>query len=158
MSFVAAGVVIVSLFWATAEYADDRGLQTARRLARNIDVSPQAVVYSKVDLGIDPHGVGSGAVRAAHGNASCAAIEATQRRKSAYRYRYAGFRLLAHSAGKYFVTPSHGNGEPWDPALAAVFVLPDDDTIRIEFLRGTDYQAESRESTFAGAQRTAFTC
>ena len=152
MSFVAAGVVIVSLFWATAEYADDRGLQTARRLARNIDVSPQAVVYSKVNLGIDPLGVGSGAV------GSCAAIQATQTRKSAYRYRYAGFRLLAHSAGKYFVTPSHGNGEPWDPAVAAVFVLPDDDTIRIEFLRGTDYQEESRESTFAGAQRTAFTC
>ena len=152
MSFVAAGVVIVSLFWATAEYADDRGLQTARRLARNIDVSPQAVVYSKVDLGIDPLGEGSGAVR------RCAAIQETQTRKSAYRYRYGGFRLLAHSAGKYFVTPTHGNGKPWDPAVSAVFVLPDDDTIRIELLRGRDYRAESRESTFAGAQRTAFTC
>ena len=152
MSFVAAGVVIVSLFWATAEYADDRGLQTARRLARNIDVSPQAVVYSKVDLGIDPRGDGSGAVR------GCEAIKMTQTRKSAYRYRYGGFRLLAHSAGKYFVTPTHGKGKPWDPDVSAVFVLPDDDTIRIELLRGRDYRAESRESTFAGAQRTAFTC
>ena len=152
MSFVVAGVVIVSLFWATAEYADDRGLQTARRLARNIDASPQAVVYSKVDLGIDPMGVGSGAVRA------CAAIQETQTRKSAYRYRYGGFRLLAHSAGKYFVTPTHGNGKPWDPAVSAVFVLPDDDNIRIELLRGTAYPEESRESTFAGAQRPAFTC
>jgi hypothetical protein len=152
MSFVAAGVVIVSLFWATAEYADDRGLQTARRLARNIDASPQAVVYSKVDLGIDPMGVGSGAVRA------CAAIQETQTRKSAYRYRYGGFRLLAHSAGKYFVTPTHGNGKPWDPAVSAVFVFPDDDNIRIELLRGTAYPEESRESTFAGAQRPAFTC
>jgi hypothetical protein len=151
-SFVAAGVVIVSLFWATAEYADDRGLQTARRLARNIDVSPQALVYSKVDLGIDPLGMGSGAA------GTCAAIQTTQTKKSAYRYRYAGFRLLAHSAGKYFVTPTHGNGEPWDPAVAAVFVLPDDNTIRIELLRGTAYSEESRESTFAGSQRTAFTC
>ena len=82
MSFVAAGVVVVSLFWATAEYAHDRGLQTARRLARNIDASPQAVVYSKVDLGIDPLGDGSGVAR------NCPAIKATQTRKSAYRYRY----------------------------------------------------------------------
>ena len=69
-----------------------------------------------------------------------------------------GFRLLAHSAGKYFVTPTHGDGKPWDPAVSAVFVLPDDDTIRIELLRGTAYQEESRESTLAGAQRPPFTC
>ena len=56
------------------------------------------------------------------------------------------------------MTPTHGNGKPWDPDVSAVFVLPDDDTIRIELLRGRDYRAESRESTFAGAQRTAFTC
>jgi hypothetical protein len=152
LSFVAAGVVIISLFWATAEYADDRGLQTARRLARNIDASPQAMVYSKVDLGIDPLGPGSGATR------NCQAIQLTQKRKSAYRYRYLGFRLLAHSAGKYFVTPTHGRGDPWDPADSAVFVLPDDNTIRVEFLRGTDYRDESGETTFAGSQRTAFTC
>ena len=151
LSFVAAAVVIVSLFWATAEYADDRGLQTARRLARNIDANPQALVYSKVDLGIDPQGPGSGSAD------SCNAIQMTQRRKAAYRYQYLGFRFLAHSAGKYFLTPTHGRGDPWDPADAAVFVLPDDDTIRIELLRGRDYSEESRESTFAGLPPT-FTC
>ncbi len=151
MSFVAAGVVVVSLFWATAEYADDRGLQAARRLGRTIDVSPQAVIYSKVDLGIDPMGEGSGVVR------DCPAIKATQTRKAAYRYRYGGFRFLAHSAGKYFLTPTHGDGKPWDPAASAVFVLPDDDTIRIELLRGIGYRAESRESTFAGGS-LPFTC
>lgn len=121
MSFVAVGVAILSLFWATAEYADGRGLQLARKLARDINVSPRAVVYSKVDLGIDPTGPGSGAV------GECGPLQVSQSRNSTYRYRYAGFTLLAHSAGKYFVTPTPLEG-PWDPSNGAVFILPDDES------------------------------
>lgn len=151
MSFVAVAVVILSLFWATAEYADTRGLQTARRLARNIGVSPQAIVSSKVNLGIDPKGQGSGAF------GECEAIQVTQSPKSTYRYRYSGFTLLAHSGGKYFVTPTPKSG-PWDPDVYGVYVLPDDDTIRMQLLRGSAYPEETAESTFAGALRPAFTC
>lgn len=151
LAFVGAAVAIVSLFWATAEYADSRGLQLARKLARNLEANPQAVVYSRVDLNIDPLGTGAGA------SGECAAIEATQSRKSTYRYRYSGFTLLAHSGGKYFVTPTPKDG-PWDPMNEAVFVLPDDDSIRIELIRGRTYPEETVESTFAGPARPAFTC
>jgi hypothetical protein len=153
MTFVAVGVAVLSMFWATAEYADSRGLEQARKLARDIGVSPSAVVHSKVDLGIDTKGTGSGAA------GECEAIDATQSRKSIYRYRYAGFTLLAHRAGKYFVTPTpKGVDAPWDPSNSAVFILPDDGAIRIELLRGSGYRDESVESTFAGAARPAFAC
>lgn len=42
--------------------------------------------------------------------------------------------------------------------MYGVYVLPDDDTIRMELLRGREYPEETAESTFAGAQKPAFAC
>lgn len=42
--------------------------------------------------------------------------------------------------------------------MYGVYVLPDDDTIRMQLLRGSAYLEETAESTFAGALRPAFTC
>ena len=149
LTLVGVAVAIVSLFWATAEYADSRGLRLARQLAADVRVNPGAVIFSKVDLGIDTKGPGSGARR------DCEAIQVTRSKGSAYPFEYRGFTLLVHSAGRYFLTATETFGH-WDPRFDSVFVLDDDANIRVQLERGVEYHDKEAESTFAG--RPAFTC
>lgn len=146
LTYVGVALAIVSLFWATAEYADERGVRLARKLAADIEVNPQAVVLSKVDLNID---------LVASGTEACPAMQLTRTKRAAYGFEYVGFTLLARSGGKYFLTPT-GDGV-WDVSHP-IFILPDDDAIRIELIRGFSYVPEALESTFAGPQRPPFTC
>lgn len=150
LTYIGVAVAIVSTFWATAEYADTRGLRQARKLAADIYVNPQVAVYSKVDLNIDRASTSAG------GSEHCQTIHLTRSKRSPYRFAYQGFALLARRAGKYFLTPASFPGV-WEPSRA-VFILPDDDSIRIELTRGPGYVEETLESTFAGSQRPAFTC
>lgn len=143
--YLAVAIAVTSLFWATAEYADDRGLELARELALDLSVNPNAVLYSKTDLNIDTKAPSSGYAN------ECEIVQLTRNKRSAYGYRYVGLTLLVHAGGRYFLTPE----VDWAPGIS-IFVIPDDDNVRVELIRGSGYVDESRETTFAG--RLAFTC
>lgn len=159
VAFVAVAVVLVSLFWATAEYADSRGRSEAARLARDITRQPSVTVFSKESLDIDPNAPGAGQQLPIK-NGGCAAIQLTTYKQGEYRYAYSGFTLLVRSDGKYFLTPTPVNPklQPWDPALDSVFVIPDDGNVRVEFTRGATYPTHEVESTASGAGSLPFTC
>jgi hypothetical protein len=150
-ALVGMTVILVSLFWATAEYADTRGRDEAQRLARDLAVDPSVTIFSKQNLDINPLAPGGGAVH------DCAPLRVEKLRTGAYRYAYSGFTMLVRSGDKYFLTPTPVNPRtPWDPALNAVFVIPDDDNVRIQLTRGADYVVNPTERTAKGS--LAFTC
>jgi hypothetical protein len=144
---VAGGVVLVSLFWATSEYAESRGRALAAKLAGDLLVNPTVTIFSKDNLGIRP---------ADFGDPTCPPVIVTQSPKAAYRYRYDGFTFLLRSGGRYFVTvtPQHperawGTGQP-------VLIVPEDAGVRVQVNRGQDYEVRPGEKTAAGS--LAFTC
>jgi hypothetical protein len=146
-SSAAAAVVLVSLFWATAEYASIRGRSQAEQLAGDLAVNPSVTIFSKQNLNIDPTAEGSG-------DQLCPPVYASRSRNGDYPYRYTGFTLLVRSGGKYFVTPAE---RIWNPLTDAVFVLPDDGSIRVQLMRGGSYPAKLLEGTVR-PRRPAFTC
>lgn len=151
-AFVGVAVVLVSLFWATSEYARYRGRTEARRLARDITVDPSVTIFSKENLDINPLAAGGGVA-----GGSCAELIVKRLHRGAYRFVYTGFTLLLRSGGNLFLTPTPiDNNTRWDPALDAVFVIPDDTNIRIQLMRGNDYIVHPTEQTAKGS--LAFTC
>jgi hypothetical protein len=109
-------LVVLSLFWATAEYAGALGRGRAQDLAAHLLRQPGVIVYSREKLGIDAPGV----LEARIGDAS-----------AAYRYRYTGLRLLLRSGGNYYLVPAL-----WSPQNGVVIALQDRESSRIEFTRG----------------------
>ena len=92
---VAGEVVLVSLFWATSEYADARGRALAAKLAADLKVNPQVTIFSKENLGIRAQDFG---------DPTCPLVQTTRSPKAAYRYQYDGLTLLLRSGEMYFVT------------------------------------------------------
>jgi hypothetical protein len=148
LRYVTLAVVLVSLFWATAEYADSRGSSQARMLGANLDANPAVTIFSKVDLNINPDSYG--------GTAAPCVIFVQKAAKSAYPYKYIGFTLLVRSAGNYFVTPAPDH-KPWNPTADPVLVIPDNDSIRVELQTGLAYPSRPVERTASG-RGLAFTC
>jgi hypothetical protein len=144
---VAGGVVLVSLFWATSEYADSRGRALAAKLAANLKVNPQVTIFSKENLGIRARDFG---------DPKCPLVQTTPTPKAAYRYRYDGLTLLLRSGGKYFVTATPPAKERAWQAWWPVLVVPEDAGIRVQVSRGQNYDLTPAEQTAAG--RLAFTC
>jgi hypothetical protein len=154
--FFGVGVILVSLFWATSEYADSRGHSEAKRLARDILVNPSVTIFSKEPLNIDPLAPGGGVQQPVQHGGGCAEITVDTLHGGVYRRRYDGFTLLIRSGDKYFLTPTPTDKQTaWTPADDAVFIIPDDNDVRIQLTRGADY-APSVESTAKG--QLAFTC
>lgn len=144
---VAGGVVLVSLFWATSEYAGDRGRELAAKLASNLKINPQVTIFSKENLGIQARDFG---------DPGCPVVSTTKLPKAAYRYRYDGLTLLLRSGGRYFVT---GTPDTKDRAWVTwwpVLVVPEDAGVRVQVARGQNYDLQPGERTAAG--HLAFTC
>lgn len=144
--FLAVALVLLSAFWAMSEYADSRGLTLARRLAADVSVSPEATIFSNRDLDINPKRYYQG----------CSDLVVSKLPRGAYRYRYGGLTLLLRSGGKYFLTPTPASDTPWRAEDDAVLIIPDDQNIRVELQRGSDYNRRPIEKTAAG--QLAFTC
>jgi hypothetical protein len=106
-------LIVLSGFWTASEYADALGRGRAQALARALDGRPRVAVYAPRRLHITGDGVTE---QRLHGG------------DAAYRYRYAGLRLLVHSAGKYFLV-----GSGWSHARGVAFVLADSPPYRFEF-------------------------
>jgi hypothetical protein len=155
--FVGVAVIVVSLFWATSDYAFSRGRAEARQLAHDVAVDPSVTVFSKQNLDINPLGPGGGVPQPVKHGAGCAPLRVKTFRTGAYPFVYSGFTLLLLTGGNYFLTPTPVHpGTPWDATNDAVFVIPDDGNIRVELTRGADYNRSSVGET-AGKQ-LAFTC
>ena len=66
----------------------------------------------------------------------------------AYPFSYEGFSLLLRSGGNYFLTPTPVDPRKprWDPVNDSVFVIRDDDNIRVQLTRGADYLRKVTET------------
>jgi hypothetical protein len=109
-------VGVLSMFWATSDYAAALGRGRAKNLADNLDTRPGVVVYSERQLGIAGPGV----------------IEQRVNGAAAYRFRYKGLRLLIESDRRFFLLP-----QGWTRSNGTVIVLPDTPSTRLEFSPGS---------------------
>jgi hypothetical protein len=102
-----AALVLIAIFWAVTNLAQERGTTNARLAELALPLQPQAVVYSEKDLHLPGPGV---AVTNLNGD------------NSAYRFRYNGLRPLLYANGRWFLLPvgwKRDNG-------STVIVLQDD--------------------------------
>jgi hypothetical protein len=114
VTWVAAALFILGVFWTVETYAALRGDQLAQDLAEaRASGKPCVTVYSHNALGIETPGIE--AIELADPN-------------GVYQYRYAGMRLLIRSDDKLFLLPSS-----WDGQMPTTIVLGDEDTLRVEF-------------------------
>jgi hypothetical protein len=112
-----AMLVVLSLFWATSDYARAYGRGRAVAYARQLAVRPGVVVYSADRLFLHGPGVREEALPA--------------EQHTSYRYRYSGLRLLTESRGRLFLLP-----QGWIRTDGAAIVLAGSDKVRVEFTRG----------------------
>lgn len=107
-------IVTLLLFWGTADYAQALGRRLALNYEQGVQFMPRAEVYS-----LKPLGIGSGAVTEVKVGSGDGAL-----------YRYDGLRLLVLSGGRFFFLH-----DGWTPRDGTVIVLPDNNSVRIEFKR-----------------------
>jgi hypothetical protein len=112
-----AMLVVLSLFWATTDYARAYGRGRAVAYARDLAVRPGVVIYSAERLFLQGPGVREQALPAGE--------------HASYRYRYSGLRLLTEAHGRLFLLPAG-----WTTTNGAAMVLAGDDQLRVEFTRG----------------------
>jgi hypothetical protein len=105
-------VVFLSLFWTTKDLAQALGRGQALQLEDHLARQPGATVYSQRRLYLP-------------------GVPEEELTGGGYRFRYSKLRLLVRSGGRYLLIP-----DGWTRSSGAVFVLRDDDSIRIEFIRG----------------------
>ncbi|MFG1963066.1 hypothetical protein [Nonomuraea sp. NPDC049028] len=110
---VCAALLLVLLLWAVTVFAQQRGKDEARQFQVDPSMLPSTVVYAARRLYLED-------------------LPETQfpDPNAMFRYRYTGLRLLIHSNRRYFLLP-----ECWwaTNSQARVIVLPDDDSLRLEF-------------------------
>jgi len=110
-------LVVLSLFWATTNYARAYGRGRAVAYARQLAVRPGVVVYSADRLFLHGPGVQETALPA--------------EQHTSYRYQYSGLRLLTESRGRLFLLPAG-----WTRTDGTAIVLAGSDKIRVEFISG----------------------
>ncbi|MEX5301213.1 hypothetical protein [Kocuria sabuli] len=115
MTLVLALVTLL-MFWGTTTFAAARGRGQAEMLERSLPWTPAVQIYSRQDLGITVQGV----------TVHRLGTEADP------LYRYDGLRLLSVSGGRYFFLH-----DGWTLEQGTVVVLPDDDTLRLQYQRRT---------------------
>jgi hypothetical protein len=111
----AAVFVIVSIcaFWAAGDYAASVGVGRARSQAASLPRMPDVLLYSAADLGLAGPGLTE---------TPCTAPNA------AYRYRYAGLKLVLQSGDQYLLLPQR-----WAPGEGLAIVLPRTESVRLEY-------------------------
>lgn len=107
-----SGVVTLLLFSGTTNFAESRGKQRADMLEKSIPDLPRTLLYSTRPLNIGVKAV----------------TQVELGTTEAPLYRYDGLRLLTVSGGRYFFLH-----DGWTVTDSRVVVLPDDDSIRIEY-------------------------
>ncbi|KPM52042.1 hypothetical protein ACG83_31305 [Frankia sp. R43] len=106
-------LIIISVFWLTANIGADRGRAAAGALERTLVTQPQAIVFSRQKLYISGRGVMHVQLDSSN---------------SRYAFRYNGLRVLLHNAGRWFLLPAG-----WHRGDGTVVILPDNDPdIRVD--------------------------
>jgi len=110
-------VLVMSLFWGTAEYAQAVGRGLASSIVHHLDNQPEVVVYSKEPLLLQPP----------------VKLDQLPGPSGSYRYRYNGLRLLIESAGRVILLPDH-----WSRNKGPAIVL-EESGLRLELYPGSGY-------------------
>jgi hypothetical protein len=107
-------LILLNLFWATHVFADAFGRGRARQLERTgFTRIPDVIIYSQNRLHLDARDVQETDLGT---------------RYAPYRFRYEGFKLLIRANDRLFLIPYS-----WSTENAFTLVLPDDDSVRVEF-------------------------
>jgi hypothetical protein len=104
----------VCLFWTASNYAVVLGVNLADDLAGTVDELPAVAVYSEEPLHLAGPGVEEDPLSGGEGE---------------LRYRYTGLRLYDHTGGRLLLV-----SDLWSPTYGVVYVLDDDEPIRIDFV------------------------
>jgi hypothetical protein len=112
--WLVAGLVLLSLFWATNSFAGAYGRGRAVDAASRLNELPGVILDTTDRLLVSYSGIEEAALPPEAGDQ--------------YRYRYRGFRLLTESNGRMFLLP-----EQWRRGDGATLVLPHDGSIRVQF-------------------------
>ncbi|WP_242885035.1 hypothetical protein [Actinomadura litoris] len=107
-------LALIAAFWATANAAQQHGLDAARAVELSLPTRPQAVVYARNRLHIT--GPGVAVVRLGGTDAS-------------FGYRYNGLRTLAHTKGRWFLLPA---GWTRDNGATVVLLSDSADGVRVD--------------------------
>jgi hypothetical protein len=110
-----AVLVALGAFALVGDWAYSNGHNGAMQIGREVTCSNFGVVmYSRQQLQINAKGVTETAVVGS---------------ETAYGFRYDGLVLFIRLGGKFLLLP-----EQWSPSNGAVIALPDNDTLRLEYL------------------------
>jgi hypothetical protein len=103
----------LSLFAAATDYAAAVGRARAHDLAVTLAQEPDVMIYSQKDLSLSAPGIR---------RLRCRDPQA------AYQFRYDGLKLVLESGDLYLFLP-----ENWTPADGTAILLPQSDSVRLEF-------------------------
>jgi hypothetical protein len=103
---------LLAVLWAVGLYADRVGTSLARDLVAGLSNQAAVTIYSTERIAIAGTGVD---------------VSEIAQPGSRYRYQYSGIRLLVRSGDKYLLLPVG-----WQRGRDRVFLVQDDDTIRID--------------------------
>ena len=106
-------LLLLSLFWSVARYAEIKGIDLALQVEDSMPFRPDVSVYS---------------ARRLHLPAPVLETDLGDE-GSAYRFRYAGLKLLFRSDDRYFLRPVDDSGGRVN------IVIADADDLRFEFVR-----------------------
>jgi hypothetical protein len=116
-ALLVGALFVVILFWATERFAQAGGQALANQLKNAVADRSQVSLFTKGRLHVEGSGVTETALSG---------------QGSVYGYRYDGLYLLQRSGDKYFLLT---DGWQDDPSQGRLVVLPDDESIRLEFGR-----------------------
>ncbi|MGH3929343.1 MAG: hypothetical protein ACRDTF_05130 [Pseudonocardiaceae bacterium] len=103
---------LLGMFWAVGLHADEVGKRTATDIVGRLPARLAVVLYSAERIAVSGTGV---------------EVAEIAQPGSKYRYQYSGLRLLGRSTEKYLLLPVD-----WKQGRDRIFVIPDDDSIRID--------------------------
>ncbi|MGN7252991.1 hypothetical protein [Arthrobacter sp. SAFR-014] len=108
-------IVVLNLFWASAQFASALGSNRALDIVRDLGKRPLVTVFSKQSLALSRPVV----------------EETVASGDAAYRFKYTGLRLIMTAGGKYLLL-----SEGWTREAGTAVVLADSPDIRLEFAPG----------------------
>ncbi|SNS70203.1 hypothetical protein SAMN04488107_3483 [Geodermatophilus saharensis] len=113
VTVVLSVLLVISVFWATATFAEWSGRGAAREAARHLDRLPAVILDTTERLHLTSPGVRETTLEANEGQT--------------FRYRYRDLRLLIQGEDRVFLVP-----ETWDASDSTLLVIMDD-SVRLQF-------------------------
>lgn len=113
VTVVLSVLLVISVFWATATFAEWSGRGAAREAARHLDRLPAVILDTTERLHLTARDVRETGLEVNEGQT--------------FRYRYRDLRLLVQGEDRVFLVP-----EEWD-ASNSTLVVPMDDSVRLQF-------------------------